>query len=76
MLDQEFEDRVMEAALQPQDADRSAVDRAIAAVILPMVYAAIDDLIDAAGDRVPKDLLIRCKRLLPGNRRNSFERAK
>ncbi len=53
-----------------------AVASTIVAVVLPMAYAAIDDLIDVAGDRVPKELLIRCKRLLPNNRRNSFERAK
>ena len=44
-----------------------AVASTIVAVVLPMAYAAIDDLIDVAGDRVPKEMLIR---------RNSFERAK
>ncbi len=52
------------------------VDRAIVTTILPLAYKAIDELIDAAGDRVPKELLIRSKRLLPSSYRNSFEKAK
>lgn len=59
-------------ATSETDPDQAAVDRTIVTCVLPLVYAAMDDLIDAAGDRAPKELLLRCKQLLPSNRRHSF----
>lgn len=52
------------------------VDHVIVEVILPQAYQAIDDLLDVAGPAVPKELLIRCKKLLPAQYRNSFEQKK
>lgn len=53
-----------------------AVDGAIIKAVIPQAYQAIDDLLDVAGSSVPKELLIRCKSLLPPQYRNSFGRKK
>lgn len=56
---------------------QAAVDRAIVTALLPQLYVVIDDLLDEIGEsNVPKELLVRCKKLLPSYLPHSFEAKK
>lgn len=58
-----------------KDGAKAVVNQAIIDGILPELYAVIDDLIDA-NPNVSKHLLVKARRFLPRQYRNSFEKPK
>jgi len=56
-----------------QESAKASVDAAIIAVVLPLAYGIIDQLLDLDGKPIPKKLMVDAKKLLPGNYKNSFE---
>lgn len=56
--------------------DKAMVDKIIVEHVLPQAYTIIDDLLDHVDHKkLPKELLIRAKRILPGWAPHSFEHA-
>lgn len=57
--------------LQPA---KDAVNAAIVESVMPLCYEAINDLISSIGaSNIPKEDLVKYRRLLPGTYPNSFE---
>lgn len=56
-----------------QESAKASVDSAIIAVVLPLAYGIIDQLLDLDGKPIPKKLVVDAKKLLPSNYKNSFE---
>jgi len=56
-------------------AAEAAVAVAINETVLPAMYTAMDELIDSIGEaNVPRELLVRCKKLLPAWCFHSFSK--
>jgi hypothetical protein len=50
------------------------VDAAIVKRLVPELYGVIDELLEHAGTPLPKDVVVRARRLLPRQYRHAFEK--
>lgn len=65
----------MNAALSSKGLALAEIDSAIVHSTVPELYVVIDDLLDYVRADVPKELLIRAKKLLPNWAPHSFEQS-